>query len=82
MKRLFSRIIEQRSYVKKPQGFKVYQKETLVCRQKKILYGFKQLGAKPLMHNKSMVKNFYDKNQNSYSEVQDDGLKIHDKLSR
>jgi hypothetical protein len=82
MQRLFSRIIEQRAYVEQPQGFEVYQKETLVCRRKKILYGFKQLGAKPLMHNRSVVKTFYDKNQNGYSEVQDDGLQIHDKLSR
>jgi hypothetical protein len=42
--RLFSKIIEQRAYVEKPQGFEVYQKETLVCRWKKILYGFKKLG--------------------------------------
>jgi hypothetical protein len=81
MQRLFSRIIEQRAYVEQPQGFEVYQKETLVCRWKKILYGFKQLGAKPLMHSRSVVKTFYDKNQNGYSEVQDDGLLIHDKLS-
>jgi hypothetical protein len=81
MQRLFSKIIEQRAYVEKPQGFEVYQKETLVCRWKKILFGFKQLGAKPLMHNRSVVKIFYDKSQNGYSEVQDDGLLIHDKLS-
>ena len=35
MQRLFSRIIEQRAYEEQPQGFKVYQKETLVCRWKK-----------------------------------------------
>jgi hypothetical protein len=79
--RMFSKIIEQRAYVEKPQGFEVYQKETLVCRWKKILYGFKQLGAKPLMHNISVVKTFYDKNQNGYSKVQDDGFLIHEKLS-
>jgi hypothetical protein len=62
MQRMFSRIIEQRAYVEKPQGFEVYQRETLVCRQNKILYGFKQLGAKPLMHSRSVVKTFYDKN--------------------
>jgi hypothetical protein len=81
MQRLFSRIIEQRAYVEQPQGFEVYQKETLVCRWKKILYGFKQLGAKPLRQSRSVVKTFYDKNQNGYSEVHDDGLLIHDKLS-
>jgi hypothetical protein len=81
MQRLFSKIIEQRAYEEQPQGFEVYQKETLVCRWKNILYGFKQLGAKPLMHRRSMVKTFYYKNQNGYSEVQDDGLLIHDKLS-
>ena len=78
---LLKRIIEQEAYVEKPQGFEVYQKDTLVCRWKKILYGFNQLGAKPLMHSRSMVKTFYDKNQNGCSEVQDDGLLIHDKLS-
>jgi hypothetical protein len=49
------------AYVEKPQGFEVYQKETLVCRWKKILYEFKQLGAEPPMHNKSVAKNFYNK---------------------
>jgi hypothetical protein len=53
-----NRVIEQEAYVEQPQGFEVYQKETLVCRWKKILYEFKQLGAEPLMHNKSVVKNF------------------------
>jgi hypothetical protein len=60
MQRLFSRVIEQEAYVEQPQGFEVYQKETLVCRWKKILYGFKQLGAKPPMHSKSVVKTFYN----------------------
>jgi hypothetical protein len=53
-----NRVIEQEAYVEQPQGFEVYQKETLVCRWKNILYEFKQLGAEPLMHNKSVVKNF------------------------
>jgi hypothetical protein len=35
MERLFSREIEQRAYEEQPQGFEVYQKETLVCRWKK-----------------------------------------------
>jgi hypothetical protein len=55
---LFNRVIEQEAYVEKCQGFEVYQKETLVCIWKKILYGFKQLGVEPPMHNKSVVKNF------------------------
>jgi hypothetical protein len=59
MQILFSGIIEQRAYEEQLQGFEVYQKETLVCRWKKILYGFKQLGAKPLMHSISMMKTFY-----------------------
>jgi hypothetical protein len=39
---LLNRVIEEETYVEKPQGFEVYQKETLVCRWKKTLYGFKQ----------------------------------------
>jgi hypothetical protein len=58
---LLNRVIEKEAYVEKPQGFEVYQKETLVCRWKKTLYGFKQLGAEPLMHNKSLMKNLYDR---------------------
>jgi hypothetical protein len=58
---LLNRVIEQEAYVEQPQIFEVYQKETLVCRWKKILYGFKQLGAKPLMHKRSVVKNFYSR---------------------
>jgi hypothetical protein len=57
MQRLFSRIIEHRTYVEQPQGFEVYQEETLVRRGKKVLYGFKQLGAEPPMHNISVGKN-------------------------
>jgi hypothetical protein len=48
---------EQRTYVEQPQGFEVYQEETLVCKWKKVLYEFKQIGAEPPMHNKIMVKN-------------------------
>ena len=55
------RVIEQEAYVEQPQGFEVYRKETLVCRWKKILYGFKQFGTKPPMHSRSVVKNFYDR---------------------
>jgi hypothetical protein len=29
---LLNRVIEQKVYVEKPQGFEVYQKVTLVCR--------------------------------------------------
>ena len=39
---LLNRLIKEEAYAKKPQGFEVYQKETLVCRWKKTLYGFKQ----------------------------------------
>jgi hypothetical protein len=42
---LLNRVIEEETYVEQPQGFEVYQKETLVCRWKTTLYGFKQLGA-------------------------------------
>jgi hypothetical protein len=39
---LLNSVIEEEVYAKKPQGFEVYQKETLVCRWKNTLYGFKQ----------------------------------------
>jgi hypothetical protein len=29
---LLNRVIEEEAYVEQPQGFEVYQKETLVCR--------------------------------------------------
>jgi hypothetical protein len=38
MQRMFSRAIEQRAYEEKPQDFEAYQKETLVCRWKKITW--------------------------------------------
>jgi hypothetical protein len=47
----------------------------------RIKWWISQLCAKLLTHNKSVVKTFYDKNQNGYSKVQNDGLLIHDKLS-
>jgi hypothetical protein len=58
---LLNRLIEQEAYVHQTQGFEVYQKETLVCRWKKILYGFKQLGVGPPMHNRIMVKTLYNR---------------------
>jgi hypothetical protein len=58
---LLNRVIEQEAYVEQPQGFEVCQKETLACRWKKILYGFKQLGTEPLMHNISVMKTFYNR---------------------
>jgi hypothetical protein len=58
---LLNRVIEEEAHVEKPQYFEVYQKETHVSRWKNTLYGFKQLVVEPLMHNKSMVKNSYDK---------------------
>jgi hypothetical protein len=84
MQRLFSRIIEQRAYVEQPQGFEVYQKETLVCRWKKVLYGFKTTWCRTSNAQQkrgeklSITEILY---QNGYSEAQDDGLLIHDKLS-
>jgi hypothetical protein len=39
---LLNIVIEEEVYVEKHQGFEVYQKETLLCRRKKTLYGFKQ----------------------------------------
>jgi hypothetical protein len=38
MKRMFSREIEKRAYEDKSQDFEAYQKETLVCRWKKITW--------------------------------------------
>jgi hypothetical protein len=58
---LLNKVIEEEAYIEKPQSFEVHQKETHVCRWKKTLYGFKQLGAEPLMYSKSMVKNYYDR---------------------
>jgi hypothetical protein len=58
---LLNKVIEEEAYVEQPQGFEVYKKETHVCRWKKTLYGFKQLGAEPLMYKRSAVKIFYDK---------------------
>ena len=57
---VLNRVIEE-AYVEKPQGFEVHQKETRVCRWKKTLYEFKQLGAESLMYNKSVVKTSYDR---------------------
>jgi hypothetical protein len=39
-------VIEEEVHVEKPQYFEVYQKETLVCRWKKTLYGFKKTWCK------------------------------------
>jgi hypothetical protein len=56
---LFFRVIEEEVYVDKPQGFKVYQKETHVCKWKKTLYGFKQLDVEYLIYSRSVVKTSY-----------------------
>jgi hypothetical protein len=58
---LLNRVIEEEAHVEQPQDFEVYQKETHVYRWKKTLYGFKQLGAKPLMYSRSVVKTSYDR---------------------
>ena len=44
---LLNKVIEEEAYVDQPQGFEVYQKETLVCIWKKTLYGFKHSYMKP-----------------------------------
>ena len=79
---LINKVIEEEAYVEQPQGFEVHQKETHVCRWKKTLYGFKQLGVEPLTYNRSVVKNSYDRGNisNGSSEVWDNGLQIHGKL--
>jgi hypothetical protein len=57
---LLNRVIEE-VYVEQPQGFEVYQKETLVCRWKKTCMDSSKLGAEPLMYSRSVVKTSYDK---------------------
>jgi hypothetical protein len=46
---------EQRVYEEKPQDFEAYQKENLVCRWKR------QFGGEPLVHSRSVVKIFYNR---------------------
>jgi hypothetical protein len=58
---LLNRVIEEEEFIEQPQGFGVHQKETHVCRWKKTLYGFKQLGAEPLMYSRNVVKTPYDR---------------------
>jgi hypothetical protein len=58
---LLNRVIEEEAYVEQPQGFEVYQKEIHVYRWKKTLYGFKELGAEPLMYSRSVVKTSSDR---------------------
>jgi hypothetical protein len=48
---LLNKVIEEEAHVEKPQYFEVYQRETHVCKWKKILYGFKQLGVEALKYN-------------------------------
>jgi hypothetical protein len=43
---LLNKVIEEEVYVEQPQGFEVYQKETLVYRWNKTMYGFKQTSCK------------------------------------
>ena len=35
-------IIQEEIYVEKPQGFEIHERESHVCRLKKVLYGLKQ----------------------------------------
>jgi hypothetical protein len=76
MQRLFSRIIEQRTYVEQPQGFKVYQEETFVCRWKKTTWWRTSNAQQKRGEKPSITEILY---QNGYSELKDDGLPIHDK---
>jgi hypothetical protein len=46
--------LNKEEYVEQPQGFEVYQEETLVCRWRR------QLGAEPPMNSGSVVKTFYN----------------------
>jgi hypothetical protein len=78
MQRLFSRIIKQRTYVEQPQGFEVYQEETFVCRWKETTWWRTSNAQQKRGEKLSIIEILY---QNGYSEAQDDGLLIHDKLS-
>jgi hypothetical protein len=49
------RLIEQREYGEKPQDFEACQRETLVCRWKKIARG------EPPVHSRSVVNIFYNR---------------------
>jgi hypothetical protein len=55
---LLNRVIEEEAYAEKPQGFEVYQKETLVCRWKNTLYGFKQTWCRASHVQKKCGENF------------------------
>jgi hypothetical protein len=78
MQRLFSRIIEQRTYVEQPQGFEVYQEETFVWRWKKTTWWRTSNAQQKRGEKLSITEILY---QNGYSEAQDDGFLIHDKPS-
>ena len=78
MQILFSRIIEQIAYEEQPQGFEIYQKENLVCRWEKTTWWRTSNAQQKSGENISITKILH---QNGYSEVQDDGFLIHDKLS-
>jgi hypothetical protein len=54
---LLNRVIEE-EYVEQPQGFQVYHKETLVCRWKKTLYGFKQTWCRASHVQQKRCENF------------------------
>jgi hypothetical protein len=55
---ILNRVIKEEVYVEKPQGFEVYQKETLVCKWKKTLYGFMQTWCKVSNVYKKRGENF------------------------
>ena len=76
MQRLFSIIIEQRTYVEQPQGFEVYQEETFVCIWKKTTWGRTSNTQQKRGEKPSITEVLY---HNGYSKLKDDGLPIHDK---
>jgi hypothetical protein len=63
-------------HAEKPQGFEAYQKETLVCRWKKITWwrtsNAQQKRGEDFLQQRYCIKN-------DYSKDRDDGLPIHDK---
>jgi hypothetical protein len=62
--------------MREPQGFEVYQKETLVCRWKKTTWWRTSNAQQKRGEEISITEILY---QNDYLEAQDDGLPIHDK---
>jgi hypothetical protein len=55
---LLNRVIEEEAYAKQPRGIEVYQKETLVCKWKKTVYGFKQTWCRASHVQQKLDENF------------------------